>query len=82
MVTDFPAWLAKFMAPFPLDNAGRLHAKLARKYRNNFRVKREDVRKQKRQITPGDHKRKLHPDTIAFLNEQLAPILETLGYEV
>jgi hypothetical protein len=81
MVTDFPAWLGKFMAPFPLDDAERLQAKLARKYRNNFTIKREDVRKQKRQITPGDHKRKLQPDTIAFLNEQFAAILKTLGYE-
>jgi hypothetical protein len=80
MVTDFPTWLMKFMAPFPLDDADRLHGKLSRKYRNNFTVKREDVRKQKRQVTPGDHKRKLHPDTIAFLNEQFGPILDRLSY--
>ncbi|MBN1916870.1 MAG: sulfotransferase domain-containing protein [Verrucomicrobia bacterium] len=81
MVADFPAWLAKFMAPFALGDAERLHKKLARKYRNNFAVKREDVRKQKRQIAPGDHKRKLQPDTIAYLNKEFASILETLGYK-
>jgi hypothetical protein len=81
MVTDFPSWLRAFMAPFPIDDADRLHARLARKYRNNFSVKREDVYRQKRQVTPGDHKRKLQPDTIAFLNDKFAAILERLGYE-
>ena len=80
MVTDFPTWLERFVAPFPVARKEALVRKLARKYRRNFDVKHEDVRRQKRQVTPGDHKRKLQPDTIAFLNEKFCTILAALGY--
>jgi hypothetical protein len=81
MVSDFPTWLERFVAPFPVARKEALVRKLARKYRHNFDVKHEDVRRQKRQVTPGDHKRKLQPDTITFLNDKFAAILPALGYE-
>jgi hypothetical protein len=34
-----------------------------------------------RQVHPGDHKRKLHPDTIAVLNASLANFLRAFSYE-
>jgi hypothetical protein len=34
-----------------------------------------------RQVHPGDHKRKLHPDTIAVLNASLANFLDAFSYE-
>lgn len=41
----------------------------------------EDVGRHVRQVTPGDHRRKLSPGTIAALNERFAPILQAFGYE-
>ena len=35
-----------------------------------------------RRVTPGDHKEKLKPETIARLNEILAPTLELFDYPV
>jgi len=81
MVTDFEYWLRRFIGPFPVADKEKLIRKLVRRYRNNFKVKREDVNRQKRQITPGDHKRKLQPETIAFLNEKFGSVLAALGYE-
>jgi hypothetical protein len=40
----------------------------------------ENVSKHIRQRTPGDHLRKLTPETVAFLNEQLGPVLRGFGY--
>lgn len=34
-----------------------------------------------RQVHPGDHKRKLRPETIAALNEHFAAVLDRYGYE-
>ena len=81
MVTDFPTWLEQFIAPFPVTRKDGLVRKYARKYRRNFEVGPEDVYRHKRQVTPGDHKRKLQPDTIAFLNDKFAAILPALGCE-
>ncbi len=41
----------------------------------------EDMARHVRQVTPGDHRRKLSAETIALLNERFAPILDTFGYE-
>ncbi len=82
MVADFPAWLNRFVEPFPIPDKPVLVGKLAHQYRNNFDVGPEDVYRHKRQVTPGDHKRKLQPETIAFLNDKFAAILPALGYEL
>lgn len=81
MVTDFETWLRKYISPFPLPDTERMVRKLVRKYRNNFLVRREDVHRQKRQVAPGDHKRKLKPETIAILNEKFGNMLAELGYQ-
>lgn len=39
---------------------------------SDFSVKEEDVYKHKRQVTPGDHLKKLKPETIKKLNEAFA----------
>lgn len=33
-----------------------------------------------RQVTPGDHRNKLHPDTIAKLNEEFKKVMDVFGY--
>ena len=42
----------------------------------------EDPKAFVRRVTPGDHKEKLKPETIARLNEILAPTLELFDYPV
>lgn len=80
MVERTEDWLGA-MAGFldqPLDAA--LRAELAP--HADFRVAREDASSHKRQVTPGDHARKLQPDTIARLNETLGPVMRAMGYPV
>ena len=81
MVADFPSWLEKFIEPFPVPNRARFTRQLVQEHRNSFRVKSEDVYRHRRQITPGDYLRKLQPDTIDTINETLAEVLTTLGYD-
>ena len=46
----------------------------------NFDVE-EDIYSHKRQVTPGDHKRKLLPETIDRLNSEFGEVLDVLGYK-
>lgn len=58
-----------------------IHKKLYEKYRAEFQVESENIYKHKRQITPGDYKRKLSPETIGFLNSEFRDILKQLKFE-
>ncbi len=58
-----------------------IYIKLYRKYRNEFKVSSENINRHKRQIIPGDYKRKLSPETIQFLNHEFRDILTLLKYE-
>ena len=80
MVTDTDAWLQAIAKTLdqPLDDA--LRARLAPVA--DFSVAQEDPGQHKRQVTPGDHARKLKPDTIAALNDTLGPVMTQLGYLV
>jgi len=49
--------------------------------RNDIRPSSEETDKHIRKVTPGDHREKLTPETIAELNELFAPILERYGYD-
>ncbi|HEX5102847.1 MAG TPA: sulfotransferase domain-containing protein, partial [Pirellulaceae bacterium] len=46
----------------------------------DFAVSTEDVHSHKRQVTPGDHRRKLSADSVRWLTDQFLDALETLGY--
>lgn len=46
----------------------------------NFTVDKENVKSHKRQVTPGDHQRKLTDKTIALLNSEFSEILDALKY--
>jgi hypothetical protein len=46
----------------------------------DFKVSSEDIYKHKRQVTPGDHKRKLKPETIDILNQKTAEVLKLYDY--
>jgi len=81
MVSDFPGWLDKFMAPFQLANKNEIRNHLIALSPQFFPKRTQDVMHHVRRVTPGDHKNKLKPKTIAELNTIFADILETLGYE-
>lgn len=96
MVSDYGTWLKHFLSVFShfsvptkgilkifkrrtsLDD---IHQKFFKKYENKFTVSSEDIYKHKRQIAPGDHKRKLHEDTIKRLTFEFGDILKLLNYE-
>lgn len=95
MVTDYSAWLRSFLRAFagcgpasgrPFFGFRRraplkaVHTKLYAKYRDEFIPKAENVYEHKRQIMPGDHRRKLAPATIETLNSRLGDILAVLRY--
>lgn len=67
---------------FPKFHKKLTHIKLYYKHKNDFRVKSEDIYKHRRQITPGDHKRKLSRETIEFLNQEFKNVLIALKYEI
>lgn len=65
----------------PKPKFSTLYEQLYEDHKADFQVQDEDVYRHKRQVMPGDHTRKLQPQTIAALNQQFANILQTLGYE-
>ncbi|WP_036182038.1 sulfotransferase domain-containing protein [Palleronia rufa] len=78
MVLDTEAWLNR-MAEFvdqPLTEP--LRARLGGKI--HFAVDSEDPKRHKRQVRPGDHRRKLRPETIEAIDDILKPELDFFGY--
>jgi hypothetical protein len=78
LVTDLGAWLRRTLPFLHLDVDEHLVATLVAE--NRPAPEREDVTAKRRQVTPGDHRRKLAPETIAALDEVLAPELAAFGY--
>lgn len=78
MVNDFVAWLNKIIEFLELDIKKEVADKIMSK--TDFSVKKENIYFHKRQVTPGDYRQKLKPETISILNEQFKEILELLGY--
>lgn len=65
----------------PSPTFSTLYQELFEAHKTDFQVEDEDVYRHKRQVLPGDHTRKLQPETIAALNEKFTEILNALGYE-
>ena len=77
-MTEFEPWLNKVQAflglVFPETAIQQVRASAT------FGVKEEDVSRHVRQVTPGDHKRKLTPEVQEQLTQILRPQLERFGY--
>jgi hypothetical protein len=82
MVTDFPLWVSSFIEPFEFDDVEDVVSYLIDKYAEEFKVESEDVYRHKRQILPGDHRRKLKPETIEILNSELSDVMRVFGYDL
>ncbi len=78
MVVNFEEWLYQIAEHLHLQTNQRTIDQLVGKA--NFDVS-EDVKSHKRQVMPGDHRRKLRTETIAHLNEKFTPIFSRMGYE-
>ena len=78
MVTNFEPWLERLLEFLDLDVSPRLISEI--KAGADFKVSNEDIYKHKRQVTPGDHKRKLKPETIAVLNEKTKEVLKLYNF--
>jgi hypothetical protein len=81
MVTDYRAWLGKFLTPFPIEDKDRVIGDLAARAPQLFPKRDGDVMNHVRHVAPGDHRTKLQPATIAQLDEIFADTLERLDYE-
>ena len=81
MVTDYRSWLEKFIAPFPLENRGRVVEELVAMSPELFPRRTQDVMSHVRHVTPGDYREKLKPSTIRELNAVFGDVLDVLGYE-
>jgi hypothetical protein len=73
-------WTNELARHFGWNELGSRYLKdLATKH--DIRPKVEQPDAHIRSVTPGDHRRKLRPETIQTLNETFAPILEQFGYD-
>lgn len=79
LVLDFPGWIDRVLEIWGVDVNNQVRGKLMR--RGRFDVEKEDVNSHKRQVQPGDHRRKLKPQTIEELTSMFRPVLVPLGYE-
>jgi hypothetical protein len=59
----------------------RIHNRMYKRYWREFTPPTEDVRQHKRQLTPGDYRRKLSAATIRDVNRMFADVLDVLGYQ-
>jgi len=78
MVHDFETWLSKILDFYEFTLASAALIKI--RENADFSVGKEDVSAQKRQVTPGDYKRILLPQTILTLNGACRDILDHLEY--
>jgi hypothetical protein len=79
MVLNFNQWLEGVLRAAGVPRHSAWRRRLQRQYRDEFRPGgRRDPHK--RQVLPGDHRRRLTPETIERLNVQFAPLLDCLGY--
>ncbi len=79
MVLDFPAWAACAIEPFRFRMPRLWLNRYRQKFAPEFEPKTESMT-HRRKMTPGDHREKLRPKTIALLNQRFAPVLERFGY--
>lgn len=78
MVRTPDIWLDQVLAFLGQSRTPALMAAL--KPHMAFEVEQEDPGRHKRQVTPGDHRRKLDAATIAQMNQVLDPVLTQFDY--
>ena len=81
MVTNYSSWLSKIIKPFQFNQLVEsfLIQKYYMKYHKEFQPKAENL-VHKRKIVPGDHSKKLRPETIERLNYIFKETLSKFDY--
>jgi hypothetical protein len=80
MVTSFDNWLNKFISAFCVEQKERIVSEILKRSNSFFSIKQENKYSHKRQVQPGDHKRKLKAETIEFLTAKFKPVLSRCDY--
>jgi len=80
MVVNFNVWLKSIIEFFRLDVSQKTLNEIIRSA--NFKVEKEDIYSNKRQVAPGEHRRKLRTETIKQMDETWKEILELLDYPI
>lgn len=78
MVGDFNNWLYNLIRFTGLNVPRDVEDSIIQSA--NFSVSKENVTSHKRQVIPGDHRRKLTDETISLLNSEFSDILDALRY--
>jgi hypothetical protein len=78
MVSDFEEWMQKLLMFLELDVPQEIVDQIISEA--DFTVQEENIHAHKRQVTPGDHKRKLKPETVRELNKIFSDVLRELDY--
>lgn len=79
MVTDFSNWINAVTCQLP-DLPIGTSRQLYLEFKDQFNRSGEDIFDHRRQISPGDHLRKLKPDTIEQLNRKYEKVLRYFKY--
>jgi hypothetical protein len=79
MINDFPQWLEAILEFCSLSCHEATRAKLIAEASESSKSV-ENKMSHKRQVIPGDHRRKLKPETIVRLDAELADVLSRYGY--
>ena len=79
MIKDFNGWLDKLSGFLNVNVSAGILNNIRQKA--DFSVQKEKVDAHKRQVAPGDHKRKLKEETIGILNSEFGEILSKLSYK-
>ncbi len=80
LVTDFPVWIKKLNHFLSLNENQDVIKSIIDN--THFVKKEENQNEQIRNITPGDYKNKLAPETILALNKTLKKVLVELNYAI
>jgi hypothetical protein len=79
MIADFEHWLDKLLSFCSLAISEATRARLIASSAASVPSAHRPERK-RRQVTPGDHRRKLKAETIVALNDRFGPALDCFGY--
>lgn len=79
MIEDFTGWLDGILSFFSLSVSADTRKRLIDEAQGASSTGEKQTR-HRRQVTPGDHLRKLKPETITALNAELADVLGRYGY--
>jgi hypothetical protein len=80
MITSFDRWFEKFISVFPLTQKNAVFSEILKNSSSFFQIKEENKYNHIRQVSPGDHKRKLRKETVEFLSIKFKSVLEKLEY--